>query len=178
MQTADYPNTATTAWHLLLMLFTSLVILSCGMAFHSSTRISRRSASVVRSVTLCLTDRPSWSHKCSMGLRSGLFAGYSILSMPSFCRYSLKILALCGRALSSWQTTFGPRLRRKYGCATDWRTSSLYLCFAILSDFFFQYRTYHRMSAWFCRCNFPPKWYRPYRTLTVNLCLLSIDMTW
>ena len=35
----EEPYTATTAWHLLLMLVTSLVTLCCGMASHSSTSI-------------------------------------------------------------------------------------------------------------------------------------------
>ena len=46
------PYAATTAWHLLLMLVTNLVTRCCGMAFHSSTRIHCRSASVVVLVTL------------------------------------------------------------------------------------------------------------------------------
>ena len=66
------------------MLVTSLVTHCCEMASHSSTSIRRKSASVVVLVTLAWMVRPSWSHKCSMGLRSGLLAGYSILSTPKF----------------------------------------------------------------------------------------------
>ena len=46
---------------------------------------------------------------CSMGLRSGLLAGHSIFSTPTFWRESLINPALLGRALSSWRI-FGPRL--------------------------------------------------------------------
>ena len=89
------PNTLTSALHLLLILFTNLATRACGMAFHSSTRIRRSSANIVRSVTLCLTDLPSsWSYNRSIELRSGLFAGHSILSTPSSCNYSLTTTVL------------------------------------------------------------------------------------
>ena len=53
-------------------------------------------------------------------------AGHSILSTPKFWRYSVMILALWGRALSSWRMALGPRFLR-YGIATGSRISSLYL---------------------------------------------------
>ena len=70
------------------MLVTNLATFCCGMASHSSMRICCKSANVVLLVTLRRTARPSWSHKCSIGLRSGLTAGHSILSTPTFWRYS------------------------------------------------------------------------------------------
>ena len=66
----------------------------CGRAPHSSTSICRKSASVVVLVNLARTACPNWSHECSMGLRSGLLAGHSILSTPKFWRYSLRNPAL------------------------------------------------------------------------------------
>ena len=57
-----------------------------GRAPHSSTSICRKSANVVVLVTLAWTARPSWSPECSVGLRSGLLAGHSILSTPKFWR--------------------------------------------------------------------------------------------
>ena len=49
-------------------------------------------------------------------------AGHSILSTPKFWRYSVMILALWGRALSSWRMALGPRFLR-YGIATGSRIS-------------------------------------------------------
>ena len=62
----------------------------CGMASHSSTSICRKSARVVVIFTLAWTTCPSWSHNCSVGLRSGLLAGHSILSTPKFWRQYLR----------------------------------------------------------------------------------------
>ena len=89
------------------------------MAFHSSTRNRCRSASVVVLVTLTRTARPSWIHKYSIGLRSGLMAGHSILSTPTFWRKQ-------ALALWSWRVELGPRLQG-YGFATGCRISSRYL---------------------------------------------------
>lgn len=73
-------DTATTAWHRFLMLAISLVIYCYGLASHSSTIICFKLASVVVFDTLQQTAHLSWSHKCSVGLRSGLQTGHSILS--------------------------------------------------------------------------------------------------
>ena len=63
-----------------------LVIHCCEMTSHSSTSNCHKSANVVVLVTLARTARLSWSHKFSMGLSSGLLAGHSILSTPTFWR--------------------------------------------------------------------------------------------
>lgn len=65
----------------ILMLVTGLVTFFCEMASHSSTRSCWRSA----------------------------WAGHSILSTPKFWGYSVMILALWGRVLSSWKMDLGPR---------------------------------------------------------------------
>ena len=83
LSSMEGPFTATTAWHLLLMLVTS----------HSSTNICYKSTSVVVLVTLGQTAP-------SMGLRSRLLAGYSILSTPKFWRKSSACVILEDRVWS------------------------------------------------------------------------------
>ena len=68
------------AWHRLRILYTSRCIRIWGIAFHSSRSIRLRSRIVETGVICLRTARPSWSHRCSMGLRSGLHAGHSIRS--------------------------------------------------------------------------------------------------
>ena len=82
--------TATTSWHLLLMLVTSLVTHCWGIVSHSSTSICRKWANVVVLGTLTKTACASWSYKCSMRLRSWLQTGRSILSTPEFWMQSDK----------------------------------------------------------------------------------------
>ena len=61
-----------------------------------------------------------WSHKCSIGLRSGLLLGQSITSMASCWSKVLVTLSVCGGAPScmkigrSWMT-----------CASKWGTTCL-----------------------------------------------------
>ena len=105
------------------MLVTSLATFCCGMASHSSMRICGKSANMVLLVTLARTARPSWPHKCSIGLRSGLTAGHSILSTPKFWRYSVMILALWG---SVFDLTSLIKLGPKFGNGT--RTDTKWCC--------------------------------------------------
>ena len=106
------------------MLVTNLATFCCGMASHSSIRICRKSANVVLLVTLLQLDQAN--HKCWIGLRSGLTAGHSILSIPKFWRCSMMILALWRRVLEDSirsQILAEPMLRWKaHTC--DWHTSA------------------------------------------------------
>ena len=77
-------------------------------------------------VVLLVTLRHTARHKCSIGLRSGLTAGYSILFTSKFWRYSSMICALWWQALSSWRMALGAMFWR-YGIATGSRMSSRYL---------------------------------------------------
>ena len=77
-------------------------------------------------VVLLVTLRHTARHKCSIGLRSGLTAGYSILFTSKFWRYSSMICALWWQVLSSWRMALGAMFRR-YGIATGSRMSSRYL---------------------------------------------------
>ena len=91
------PLVAMHAWHLRLMLRTSLWIFAWVMLAHSSSIWRLRSAMVSPSTRRFETARPIWSQQCSMGLRSGLQAGHgSILAMFSFARKSRTMLARWG----------------------------------------------------------------------------------
>lgn len=86
------------AWHLLLMPVTHC----CVIASHSSTSICCKSVIEVVLFTPAPSAHPSWSHKHPVRLMSGLYAGYFMLSTPTFWRYSLWQTPLCGGQLSSW----------------------------------------------------------------------------
>ena len=114
------------AWHRLRILDTSRCIRIWGIPFHSSRSIRLRSRRVETCVICLRTARPSWSHTCSMGLRSGLHAGHSIRSTRWAWRWSVMMRARWGRALSSCMIAPAPRVRR-YGKTTGVKISSLYL---------------------------------------------------
>ena len=114
------------AWHRLRILDTSRCIRIWGIAFHSSRSIRLRSRRVETGVICLCTARPSWSHRCSMGLRSGLHAGHSIRSTRWAWRWSVMMRARWGRALLSCMIAPAPRVRR-YGKTTGVKISSLYL---------------------------------------------------
>ena len=100
----------------------------CWMSSHPSTSICCKSASVVELVSLVGTTHPSWSHKCSVVLRSG----HPILSTPRSWRWSL-ISSLGGQRCHLGGQSLVPRLWR-YRIATGCRILSRYLCTEIASD--------------------------------------------
>ena len=96
------PLTSSVAWHLLYMLRIKRWILYWGIASYSliSAWIS------CWRIWMCLlpsyTRRPSWSHKCSIGLKSGENAGPGNTCTLFCARKSLVGLAEWGLALSCW----------------------------------------------------------------------------
>ena len=64
---------------------------------------------------------------CSIGLRSGEFAGQSILFMLLVLTKSFTILPRCDLALSSWKTAFGP-ICCKNGNTKGLKISLIYRC--------------------------------------------------
>ena len=102
------------AWHLLLMLRISLMILICGITSHSSRRICCGFCRLDVGVKRPRIAFPSWSHNCPIGLDLA-------------CRWSRMILAVWGRALSSWRIATGPNVSR-YGIATGSKISYRYRC--------------------------------------------------
>ena len=112
------PLKAITAATRRLQLWIKCRIYACGMS--SQIRlISARNSAMFRMMLLgrfncCFI----WSHKCSIGLRSGLLLGQSITSMASRWSKVLVTLAVCGGAPScmkigrSWRT-----------CASKWGTT-------------------------------------------------------
>lgn len=114
------PCARTTDSRRLLIPWMSLRIWFWGILFHSSCRAAVNSLRLWTGGSLCLTRRPRKSHKCSMGLRSGLMAGHGILSI-AFCRKkSFTACALWGLALSSINMGLVAR-----GWFSKWGTTAL-----------------------------------------------------
>ena len=68
----------------------------------------------------------SISHKCSIGFKSEDRAGHSITLIPSWSRYPMTDLAVCGRALSCISMKSGPTATAK-GLTTGCKNRSHYL---------------------------------------------------
>ena len=96
------------------MLSIRWVILSCGIASHFACSNPASWAKFFGRDTDFEISRPSSSHACSMGLRSGLREGQGIDLTPRADLKSLTILARCGAALSS--CNFQPRLGVPRSC--------------------------------------------------------------
>ena len=86
------PWASITAWQRRLMLFTSRLIVCWGMASHSSWRAALRSLRFWGAEFQASTRWLSWSHRFSMGFRSGESAGHSIWGTPVSNSRSLMML--------------------------------------------------------------------------------------
>jgi hypothetical protein len=75
---------------------------SGGMAAHSSGRSVTKAVSDVGHWSLEQSQHSNSSHRCSVGVRSGLWAGQSISGSLLSTNYSLTDVALCQGALSCW----------------------------------------------------------------------------
>ena len=64
-------------------------------------------------VSRARTALPNWSHRCSMGLKSGEQAGHSSTFTLFFGKWYATIRAVRGLALSCWCTTLGPSAARR-----------------------------------------------------------------
>ena len=97
------PWTLRTAVHRRLIDSTSRRRVAPGIACHSCCSSCARSWRVAGGGLMARTRRPSTSHRCSMGLRSGERAGQSILTTPC-CRRKVRTTAARWHgALSSWK---------------------------------------------------------------------------
>jgi len=97
------PPAATTATQRRLMLQISLRITHRGILAHSCWSACARSRTFSTS-WLSLTWRPKWSHRCSIGEISGDLAGHGSTWKLFRHRASWVYLAVCGRALSCWNS--------------------------------------------------------------------------
>ena len=117
------PAALSTAVHLLLMDCTRFSMSCCEVLPHSSTKAPARSRTFLGEMALALTLRSNRSQTCSMGLRSGLFAGHgrTLTFLP--CRKSCTEWAVWLVALSCWRVMSGWACRK----GTIWgrRKSSL-----------------------------------------------------
>ena len=82
------PAALNTAVHLLLMDCTRFASSFCEMLHHSSTKEPASSRTFLGGNALALTLRSNRSQTCSMGLRSGLFAGHGRTLTFLSCRKS------------------------------------------------------------------------------------------
>lgn len=117
------PYTATSAWHLLIMLVASFVTHCREMASYSSTTILHNSGSVVVLATLAQRACPNWSHKfCEIKIRS---------ASRSFHLLNSQILEVVSNKTHSVEASariFEYRVQcRRCGSATGCRISSSYL---------------------------------------------------
>ena len=99
--------------------------LSAGMASHSSCRAWRSSAKLVGGCCRALTLLSSWSHRCSMGFRSGDLEGHGSTAIPRFAKWSATILAVCGVAPSCMRVSCGWAAKR--GTTESLITLSMYI---------------------------------------------------
>ena len=72
-----------------------------GILFHSCTNACSSSRRFCTGGSLSLTFRPSWSQRCSIGLRSGLLAGHGRVFTALLFKKSTTIRARWSLALSS-----------------------------------------------------------------------------
>ena len=93
-----------TAWHLRRMEPIRFLMNACGMLFHSCIRARRSSSKVSGGFNPFRTRRPSLSHKCSMGFKSGDNAGHGRLQIWLSFRKSIDTRATWHRTLSCWKT--------------------------------------------------------------------------
>lgn len=117
------PYTATSAWHLLIMLVASFVTHCREMASYSSTTILHNSGSVVVLATLAQRACPNWSHKfCEIKIRT---------ASRSFHLLNSQILEVVSNKTHSVEASariFEYRVQlRRCGSATGCRISSSYL---------------------------------------------------
>ena len=85
------PCTRTTASRRLIIPWINLWIWFWGILFHSSCKTAVNSLRIWTGGSHWRTRRPKMSHRCSMGLRSGLIAGHGMVS-TAFCCKKLKEL--------------------------------------------------------------------------------------
>ncbi|GFW61700.1 hypothetical protein TNCV_3706351 [Trichonephila clavipes] len=79
-----------------------------GILFHSSRSAISKSRTVADGLGRAAMRCPSMSQTCSIGFRSGEYAGHSIICIVSTSSMLSPRRALCGRALSSWKTKESP----------------------------------------------------------------------
>ena len=109
------PCTARQSRQHCLMDWTSCTRKAWGMLFHSWCSHRSSCGRLSGRGWFSRKRRPSWAHNCSMGLRSGLFAGHAMRSTPACC---MKALTL---HISYLRPPFWPNKRveknqRKIGC--------------------------------------------------------------
>ena len=116
-----------TARDLFLLEFISLTILACGIAFHSCVRAFFSSFRLPVGTGQTLNLLSILSHWCSIGLRSGVFAGHGSTCMPRLASWAVTTRAVCGVALSHMKVrTFGWFWNKANTCSL--MTSSMYTC--------------------------------------------------
>src|SRR5687768_778673 len=76
------------------------------IASHTSLILVRRS--LLFEICCLRTSLSTWSHKCSMGLRSGLWAGHSNSFTLFLLKNSVVDLDLCLGSLSCWNVYLRP----------------------------------------------------------------------
>ncbi len=118
-----HPCLRITDWHRRGTLWIKFRITALGTARHSSWRAMNKASSVCGWTSLPLTRRPMTSQRCSIGLRSGLLAGQGSTVTLWCWRNSIETRAVCGRALSCWNSKFRPTRRWK-GTTIGLNTSS------------------------------------------------------
>src|SRR4029434_6078389 len=96
------PFAAITASTLLGRLSTNFWSVSVGIGAHSFCRAFMRSGTDVGREGLGRNLRSSSSHRCSMGLTSGLCTGQSSASTLNSSNHDFIVLALCTGAQSCW----------------------------------------------------------------------------
>ena len=88
-------------------------IRTCSMFLHSACNAAPSYRRVWGCGWPCLTALPSWSHKCSIGLRSDENAGHGSVLIPCWRKKAVVRRAEWGRALSCWNwvTSMGSKER-------------------------------------------------------------------
>ena len=104
------PAALSTAVHLRLMDCTRFAGSCCEMLPHSSTKAPASSQTFLGGMALALTLRSNRSQTCSMGLRSGLFAGHGSTLTFLLCRKSRTERAVWLVALSCWRVMSGRKV--------------------------------------------------------------------
>ena len=119
------PATATHERHLLGIERIRRCIRTCGMFLHSACSATSSCRRVCGCGWRCLIALPSWSHKCSIGLKSGENVDHGSVAMFCCCKKSIVARAEWGRTLSCWNTV-PSRWAARNGTTVGRRTSLMY----------------------------------------------------
>ena len=120
------PSALMTAVHLLPIEATTLAWKFCGISFHMLTRSPANSCRFDGCWGSRRRRRSISSQTCSMGFKSGEFAGQGSSSISFSFMNCWTTRAVCGRALSCWNVRCGQCWRRN-GTTTGSMISSQYI---------------------------------------------------